>query len=902
MNHRQMEIEEARRRTCEITGDQEIQYHTHGNEGVIFTNGGFAYKYFFAGKSALEAWQLDMIKEQLLNREHVSFVHLDKIYENDDELVFRMEFFDGSSYQGGHLDSFRRILIECRDKNIAYRNIHPKNLLVRDGVMKICDIGRSVYPMTSSEYLEMAKRSYLTYRWHFRKDLSELMTQSLNNESLPELTGFEYFWRSLDVKPVRGSLTELITQLMKDATDLKVLDGICDEIPDLNYACKGRDVFDRVFFDLDRVSERDEGEVRAILKNIHRSTRPRGKVLLAISNPFDVNVRETETHLKEFPDRDRANQNQTFFYVKRPKVDGEAQKIAHRPYERLERILLQCGLVITALYETSETDFDRLSPASDYLVLEARPITMSPKRNVSLLIKASPVEWETIDFQIKHIVKQLDTPAQFLEIVVVTDEHEGPFLRQYARPDHKVLKEKLQRLQDEGWIDRIVYAPLDETAIKRTYTRWFGLETKETHAENGQHTYTTLYGIDKCTGDYILQMDSDCIIVRKDLDHDPIGEMIECLNRDPEAISVSFKVAGNKSENFSRKGDGSEWRIEVRCSMFKKDRLFNVLPLSNSLNSEGIMVLPWHRALDEIGGHVYRGGDDRAFFIHVPNQMKVDINFWYNVVKQCESGSIPIAQIGNVDLQGSLQEWYPSRNEQFIFIIRGKNVDVRKVRRMLRSIDHQKNDSWGIVFIDADSDNGSEDYLEKVVMPQYARKTSFWRNWTALTPIENTKIAISSLCNDPESIMITLDMDDSLIGQDVIDTLNTHYDSGADVTIGSMLRTDKYKEYPVDLVNPRGSRGGNVWQHLRTFKKYLFDTIPEDYFKINGEWIPHTEDWAFMLPIIDMANNPLHIIKKLYFYEPSPHKNKRDNTEKERIIGNLINKNKLNKSHSLPHK
>lgn len=105
-----------------------------------------------------------------------------------------------------------------------------------------------------------------------------------------------------------------------------------------------------------------------------------------------------------------------------------------------------------------------------------------------------------------------------------------------------------------------------------------------------------------------------------------------------------------------------------------------------------------------------------------------------------------------------------------------------------------------------------------------------------------------------------------------------------------MLRTDKHKEYRVDFNDPRKSRGGNVWQHLSTFKKLLFDSIPEDYFKIDGEWVPHTEDWAFMLPMVDIAKKPVHIKDYLYFYEPSEDKSTRSTMEREAFIDEIIDK------------
>jgi hypothetical protein len=139
-------------------------------------------------------------------------------------------------------------------------------------------------------------------------------------------------------------------------------------------------------------------------------------------------------------------------------------------------------------------------------------------------------------------------------------------------------------------------------------------------------------------------------------------------------------------------------------------------------------------------------------------------------------------------------------------------------------------------------------------------------------------------------VIIHVDADDALIGNNVLAELRQKYTEGADVTIGSMIRTDKHKKYPVDLVNPRSNRGGNVWQHLRTFRKHLFDRIEEEDFKISGEWISIAEDWAFMLPIVEMAEKPIYIPIPLYFYEPVENKDEETVSLREKIIEQIVNK------------
>ena len=180
-------------------------------------------------------------------------------------------------------------------------------------------------------------------------------------------------------------------------------------------------------------------------------------------------------------------------------------------------------------------------------------------------------------------------------------------------------------------------------------------------------------------------------------------------------------------------------------------------------------------------------------------------------------------------------------------------------------------------------------------LPEWGERARAFFNDSPLTSIENNVIAIRSICSHPESVIITLDIDDALIGTDVIGCLREKYHEGADLTVGSMIRTDKPCDYPAIFKGVRTVRGGNVWQHLRTFRKYLFDAIPESYFKINNEWIPFAEDWAFMVPMVEMADHPVHITRSLYFYEPTGNKDAATRNSREKIIAKIMEKDPLHR-------
>jgi hypothetical protein len=208
----------------------------------------------------------------------------------------------------------------------------------------------------------------------------------------------------------------------------------------------------------------------------------------------------------------------------------------------------------------------------------------------------------------------------------------------------------------------------------------------------------------------------------------------------------------------------------------------------------------------------------------------------------------------------------------------------------VESLERQRDRSWGVVFVDARSENGADEFLDTVVRPRLAFKAILYRNLVPVTPMENMWTAVRRLCSNPNSIIVTVDADDALIGDDVVDIVKHAYAEGADVTVGTMLRTDKVADYPVHLEKAREHRGGNVWQHLRTFRKELFDRIPEDYLKVEGQWVSFAEDWAFMLPIVEAARKPTRIVRPVYFYEPSVGKLARSHEEREALIARIVAK------------
>lgn len=919
--------------TASLISAPSLQFLGKGREGIVWSDGKYAYKHFASGWSQFERGQKEFIKTEIFQRTiSDNLVKLEDIIEDSGELLFKLELMEGDVYEGGHLDEIRGLLTECKQNGISISNIHPNNFVVGKKGLKFCDVGRSLIPYNEREFMSMAKRTYLTYRFHYRDDIDEIMARALYDDSLPELFGFGLFLESLELKKKSEVLDEDLIELVKSKHPQNIMDYGCGDgriseklfslgidvvafdpaerlietntarDTSVNYVnSKGlqsflnsKHKFDCVLCSLVLCTIEDDNEVMQAISNIRQLVADKGRVIVAVCNPFFFSVSESDLHIKCYHTR-KLSYDEKNVYEKIVRETSRKRIDVHRPFRWYEDIFHQHGFSIESCHETSDIDTKHLLPSSEFLIFDLKPITMAPSsEEVSLLIKASPMEWRTIDFQIRHIVNQLEGPQRFVEKIIITDRHDGPFLRQYDEPNHEEFKEKIEILVRENIVDKVVFAPLDASKVRQTLRRWFDLDSEMTHSEIGQHIFTTLYGFERCEGKYVLQLDSDCIIYRPDRNHDYLSDMIQVLEQNPDALTVSFNTPHSEDIPYDSLCNGKPWRVEVRFCLLNKEKLMNQLPLPNLLTPDGTIKNAWHRALDNLIQssrlESYRGGSAKTFYIHVPNDRKPNLIEWYNIIKSVERGNMPDEQIGHVNLKGTLSDWIGSRDEEYVFIIRGRNTYIPLLRRCIDSVKEQTDPRWGVVLIDAASENGMDEYVENMITQELEGRVSVLRNYNPLPAIQNIVMATKVICTNPETIIIHLDADDALIGSNVLEILGKNYSRGADTTVGSMLRLDKQKEYPVDFDSPRANRGGNVWQHLRTFKKYLFDSISEEDLKIDGEWVPIAEDWAFMLPIIEMASNPVHIKQPLYFYAPGGEKTDETRAFREEIIGKIVNK------------
>ena len=904
-----------------------------GEEGVALTDGSSVYKYFHYWNPRIRENRIAFLQSLVGQLDGCETLPaLQEVRRDGDRVVVVYPFESGAKYEGGDLLSLMTLLLECRRAGIACRNIHPDNLLSTPQGLKFVDYGADIVPFDDAEFEQMLRRAFLTYRFPFRSDLKLLMTRSLTDADLPELTGLEQFRHAVDPRGLdtlyyqpmarfvaadepesvldygcgNGELSEILSRRGIDVIGYDPDDACIARCVEHGGQVKygGRDLlvrllagsarFDAVVCGRVLCSIVDETEFEAILRNLRRLVADSGAVFVAVCNPFHLHTPSTELAEKHLPAE--GSYEDTFIYAKTPAVNGNRRIEAHRSWTSYRTAFAKAGFHIEGSREFDGTDTRALLPASDHLVFRLRPLPASDLR-VSLLIKTCFMEGSVIERLVRHQVAQLDGPVKFVEKILVVDTWEGPFPRQHCEPDREAHRSAVQRLLDDGVVDRVIYAPRDEDSIRRTYRKWFGEASVETRSANGQQLFATLFGFDSCNGDYVLQLDSDLLVARTDRHHNYLAEMANVLRQDDKALFVPLSIYGSEPAGYTSMGPGGDWRVEVRGCLFDRRRLESVLPIPNELR-EGRLTLPWHRAFDRFiadGDYrSYRGGDPKTAFVHVPNDRKVDVDGWLDVLGAVERDHVPACQMGSVELVGTMEDWAaPKRNEPFVFVICGRNVDPGRFKRCFQSLIGQRRGDWGAVIVDDASTNGFGDYAA-MLTADHSHRITLIRNETRRGALHNTWRAVNMFCTDPETVIITLDADDALIGDDVLDRVQAEYSDGADVTVGTMLRLDKQTCYPANFDNPRWW-DSNVWQHLRTFKKRLFDSIAIEDLQIDGQWIDPATDWAFMVPIVEMAASPRHVPDTLYLYEPAAPKDAESRRVRDAVIARILDKRPYSK-------
>jgi uncharacterized radical SAM superfamily Fe-S cluster-containing enzyme len=548
------------------------------------------------------------------------------------------------------------------------------------------------------------------------------------------------------------------------------------------------------------------------------------------------------------------------------------------------------------------------------IILKTQQI-VEPKQKVSLVIKACVQDSEIIYETVKHIVRQLTFPNVFDEKILALDIRQSNFLREYnAKNTWEKLIEEAQKLIDDLVIDKFIFPT--ENDYQNINQKWFGLETNVTHTIKKVPVTAQLYAFEKAKNDFVLQVDCDAMIGRLSKEHSFLDDMISEIEKNENVLSVGFNIYKGKETSFTSYFgfENGGFVPEVRFCLLKKSRIEKVLPLKNEI-VENAFKVSWYRALEQHQKETktcsIRGGDSRSFFIHPQNFKKTDKDVWFTTLDRVEQVEIPEGQINEFDLAGSYYDWAISkRNEKLVVISCFRNIPLSRFLRYWYSLISQTNQDWGLVLIDDASDNGISHFIKELIKP-FQNRITFIQNRFRVGVAQNTYKAIHYFLENQESVVCIIDADDALIGKNTLKNIFEKYSFfGADVVIGKMYRTDKilaHYKYTPNFINPR-LYGGNVWQHIRSFKKYLFVSLSFDDLKIANKqqqtddillakrfskkmvFPEHCWDFTYMIPIIEMSENPMWINHFNIFHDRTTTNTIEIKQRKEEIISEILAK------------
>lgn len=520
------------------------------------------------------------------------------------------------------------------------------------------------------------------------------------------------------------------------------------------------------------------------------------------------------------------------------------------------------------------------------------PPPATVEASVSLLIKACAMDAASLRGQVRHIVSQLESPRRFAERLLVLDPFQGPFLRQHCPGDWHCLLKTAERLRAEGWLDRVLVAPDSPEEIAGIHQRWFELCAAHSHCIRGIPVAPQVWGFDQVRTRFVLQCDIDILVGRRDANHDFLAEMLAAVGS-ADVLGVAFNIPQDPdSPPRPYAAPVGGFVPEVRCGLLDLDRIRACRPLPNRLVAERL-ELTWYRSLQvqqrSTGHRTLRGGDPRTFYVHPPNDLKGSQSQLDQIRDLVGQGRIPSIQWAQWDVVGSAEDWrYPVRAESLVFLVRGRNTPPEKVQRCLQSLRMQDDPDFGLILIDDASDTSVPQKLPDLLGPLAARCTLVRRNLRQ-GYMPNLRLASREIVASPDCLIVILDLDDALIHRSVVRRLKTVARLGHDVILGAMFRPDKpLKVYHPDFTNPRARWGGEVWIHLRSFRRCLLDAVPDSDLHFDGRWIDQCEDYATMIPIVERSRAPIYLPEYLYYHQRSGPSDPLTRSNKDRVIRRIL--------------
>lgn len=251
------------------------------------------------------------------------------------------------------------------------------------------------------------------------------------------------------------------------------------------------------------------------------------------------------------------------------------------------------------------------------------------------------------------------------------------------------------------------------------------------------------------------------------------------------------------------------------------------------------------------------------------------------------------------------EEWTGiQQQQQPIMVVSPFYNAAEYIQNTILSVAAQDYDNYRHILIDDCSTDGSGDIVQQTIndLPESIRgKFVYFRNVKNKGAVYNQVSMIRSGSDD--DIILMLDGDDSLVNDpNIFHMYNNLYHDGAEFTYGSMWSmVDNIplvaQPYPEEIKQKKAYRQhmfnwGMPYTHLRTFKKYLINDVPDSKFQDElGAWYRAGGDNALFYEIIEKAdpNKVIVIPDIVYNYNDiNPLNDYKVNKEQQDITSNKI--------------
>lgn len=222
------------------------------------------------------------------------------------------------------------------------------------------------------------------------------------------------------------------------------------------------------------------------------------------------------------------------------------------------------------------------------------------------------------------------------------------------------------------------------------------------------------------------------------------------------------------------------------------------------------------------------------------------------------------------------------------------------IEKSLESALGQKHDNFSVIAIDAKTNDGTHD-----VLLSYEEKhdnLKVVRNINRQYQTQNVKDGVELA--ESGSIIVTLDFDDWLAHDNVLNVLDSVYNDDVWMTYGSYC--DYFSDHQIyhhprprysdDVVRTNSFRNA-PWcaSHLRTFRKELYEHIKdEDLRDNNGDYWNMAGDMGFMIPMLEMSGERFVAIQEtLYVYNKhNPLSEDKIALERQQEVDRMIRSNR----------